>query len=440
MEFLYDYSGESNAPPHHATFQHLLRFAEDIRLVDNHAHPFIVPNAACGMGARPSSELPRLEELLTESTPIAPGAPCLTARHTHSHLRSVGDMHKLLSLEHVEGESWEDAETRVENARQNLGVWDLASTCVLGANVEVILFDDGLYAPANALPVPVSEIGTRLPLSAAHRVLRLETEAEAALGALIMANEHGAWKSGHATKLSDTYYADAFLDAFQTRIADPLPTGVVSYKTIAAYRTTLDIDLSHTRQTLNVALSHVLLSETSSTPRLQDKIIIDSLLRAAFEIANRLRLPVQVHCGFGDTDLDLPAANPCLLRRVVRAFPNMPLVLLHAAWPYAREAAYLAAAYPNVHVDFGLAVPLLSARGMLNAVGALLEVAPYDKVLYSSDAHSAPDVIFLAARSARRILAALFAQAVATGDMPLQKAERALAGILQRNARTLYNV
>ncbi len=86
-------------------------------------------------------------------------------------------------------------------------------------------------------------------------------------------------------------------------------------------------------------------------------------------------------------------------------FKDVPIVLLHASYPYSREAGYLASVYPHVYVDFGLAVPLLSVDGMLDAVKMLFEYAPTSKILYSTDAHSIPELYYLAAKWGRTILA-----------------------------------
>ena len=61
-------------------------------------------------------------------------------------------------------------------------------------------------------------------------------------------------------------------------------------------------------------------------------------------------MPVQIHTGFGDADLDLREANPLHLRPLLESgrYANVPFVLLHASYPYVRELGYLAAIYANV--------------------------------------------------------------------------------------------
>lgn len=67
--------------------------------------------------------------------------------------------------------------------------------------------------------------------------------------------------------------------------------------------------------------------------------------------------------GFGDNDLDLLASNPLYLRELIETYPTAKIVLLHSAYPYTRQAGYLASVYSNVYVDFGLVFPLISATG-----------------------------------------------------------------------------
>src|SRR5207237_2573118 len=67
-------------------------------------------------------------------------------------------------------------------------------------------------------------------------------------------------------------------------------------------------------------------------------------------------LPVQVHTGFGDSDLFLPRADPAYLKPVVERFHDTPFVLLHC-YPFVREAGWLAHVYGNVFFDLSLTIP-----------------------------------------------------------------------------------
>ncbi|MEQ8757280.1 MAG: amidohydrolase family protein [Coleofasciculus sp. G1-WW12-02] len=66
---------------------------------------------------------------------------------------------------------------------------------------------------------------------------------------------------------------------------------------------------------------------------------MDFLITQALEIATKYQLPIQFHTGFGDPDLDLRLSNHLYLRSLLedKRFENVPIVLLHAAYPYLKE-------------------------------------------------------------------------------------------------------
>jgi len=113
-------------------------------------------------------------------------------------------------------------------------------------------------------------------------------------------------------------------------------------------------------------------------------------------------LPVQVHCGFGDSDLHLWRADPSYLKPLIERFRETPFVLLHC-YPFVREAGWLAHVYGNVWFDLSLTIPHVSRPA--EQVREALELAPVSKVLYASDAARTPELYFLAAKWWREALA-----------------------------------
>jgi hypothetical protein len=143
-------------------------------------------------------------------------------------------------------------------------------------------------------------------------------------------------------------------------------------------------------------------------------------------------LPVQVHCGFGDSDLHLWRSDPSYLKPLVERFRETPFVLLHC-YPYVREAGWLAHVYGNVWFDLSLTIPHVSQPAQ--AIREALELAPVSKLLYASDAARTPELYYLAARWWRRALAD-----VLPGLLPEKEAEDAARLILRKNARRLYRL
>lgn len=248
------------------------------------------------------------------------------------------------------------------------------------------------------------------------------------------------------TLLSQTDSFETFLERFRAEI-DPPPAGAAGFKSIAAYRTGLDIqfvspEVAASRFYALVETRRNLAHLQEKPVRLADKPLIDFLLGQALEIAAKHGMPVQFHTGFGDRDLDLIKANPLYLRPLLeeRKYQNAPIVLLHASYPYCREASYLASVCPQVYLDFGLAVPFLSVSGMREAVRMLLELAPATKLMYSSDAHFIPELYYLAAKWGREILAQVLREAIEDSDLTAREAEEIAGAVLRENARTLYRL
>jgi predicted TIM-barrel fold metal-dependent hydrolase len=143
-------------------------------------------------------------------------------------------------------------------------------------------------------------------------------------------------------------------------------------------------------------------------------------------------LPVQVHCGFGDSDLHLWRADPGYLKPLIERFRETPFVLLHC-YPFVREAGWLAHVYGNVWFDLSLTIPHVSRPA--EQVREALELAPVSKLLYASDAARTPELYFLAAKWWREALAHVLAEA-----LPPDEAQQAGRAILRENALALYGL
>jgi len=182
-------------------------------------------------------------------------------------------------------------------------------------------------------------------------------------------------------------------------IAGAREAGFVALKTIAAYRGGLD--------------------------RIAEPVL------AAFEVneATGEPLPVQVHCGFGDSDLWLARADPSHLKPVLERFTETRFVLLHC-YPFVREAGWLAHVYGHVWFDLSLTIPHVSRPAEM--LRQALELAPVSKLLYASDAARTPELYYLAAKWWREALGEVLPKLL--GD----DAEEAAKRILRENALAVY--
>jgi predicted TIM-barrel fold metal-dependent hydrolase len=146
--------------------------------------------------------------------------------------------------------------------------------------------------------------------------------------------------------------------------------------------------------------------------------------------------PLQFHIGFGDRDCDLHKTNPLYLLDFLRTSGDTPIMLLHC-YPYEREAGYLAQAFNNVYLDGGLAINYLGARSA-SLIGRLLELAPFRKILYSSDGFGPAELHYLGARLWRTGILDALQGFVDAGEWAERDAIRVVNLIAHENARRVY--
>ncbi|GLY66750.1 amidohydrolase family protein [Amycolatopsis taiwanensis] len=223
-----------------------------------------------------------------------------------------------------------------------------------------------------------------------------------------------------------------YVDEFASRLSGRF----VAAKSILAYRCGFDLDLGRPTDSEVAEAARRWTGEAGDRPRLTDPVLIRHGLHAAAEAG----LPLQIHTGFGDRDLDLHRSNPLLLLDFLRdpRVSRVPVLLLHC-YPYHREAGYLAQAFPNVHFDVGLAVNHLGVRSA-ELIAESFELAPFAKQLYSSDAWGPPELHFLGATLWRRAIGLIFGRWVADGDWSPADATRVAGMLGSGNARRVYRL
>lgn len=214
--------------------------------------------------------------------------------------------------------------------------------------------------------------------------------------------------------------------------------GAVGVKSIAAYRSGLDLpDDQPTESEVAAAAGRWLRAvEHGAVPRCSDPVLHSFLVWAGIDLGK----PVQFHVGLGDSDTDLRRGNPLLLTPLLRATQTrgIPIMLLHN-YPFHRYAGYLAQVFSHVFVDVGLATHNLG-RGSSRVIAELLELAPFGKVLFSSDAFGLPELYLLGTLLFRRGLTEVLHGGIADGSWTETDAERTAGMILAGNAIRAYRL
>lgn len=230
-------------------------------------------------------------------------------------------------------------------------------------------------------------------------------------------------------------FAD-LIERYDAAVSGARDAGYTGLKSIAAYRSGLAIRPWEAAEA-ELALER---QRAAGVTRVQEQALVDFLLLRALPVARRDDLPVQLHAGYGDRDLDLRLVNPLHLRAMLssEAAQGVHFVVLHAAWPYVREGAFMTAVYANVTLDVATCIPPLGHAALIEAWRCALSVGALNRIHASTDAAGLPEHISLGAMRARSTLGHVLAELVATGELSAGQAERAGVAILSGNSRRLY--
>lgn len=364
-------------------------------LVDHHCHG-VVEHAL----ARPE-----FETLITESNWDAPAGTSVFDSQLGTAIRRW--CAPLLDLDaHV------DAERYLER-RAELGARDVNERLLRAAGIDRYLIETG-YRGDDILDA--SEMATRADASA-DTVVRLERLAEQLVGSL----EHGS----------------AYAEAFRARLAAEVTTAV-GVKTIAAYRLGLDFDPARPTDAEVAAAAEAWMRELSAggEPRLEDAVLI----RFGIWCAVDAQQAIQFHIGFGDPDVDLHRCDPLLLTEWLRLTrtSGARVLLLHC-YPFHRNAGYLAHVFPHVYCDVGLAINYVGAASP-QVIAESLELTPFDKALFSSDAFGLPELYFLGAHLFRRGLTQVINGWIDADEWDAATGESLVRKICGENAMRAYQL
>lgn len=292
--------------------------------------------------------------------------------------------------------------------RAELGWHEVSRRLLRETGVRHWFLDTG-YAPGPVTaPAHLAELGG----GAGHEVLRIESVAE--------------------TLFATSPSPAALIEGIRAKLHGSFS---IAYKSVVAYRTGLAVPATQPEEpeVLRAAAAWMRGKEA----RLTDPVVLAWLVHEAARAGIDRGVPLQFHTGFGDTDLTLSSVDPVLLSDFLRAVP-VPVVLLHC-YPYHRNAAYLSHVFDHVYVDMGLTIPFVGTRAEA-VMSEILELAPFDAVLYSSDGNVLPELHHLGAVLWRRAMNKLTDEWLADDVLTTADAERLASGIGGGNAARLHRL
>ncbi|WP_030600645.1 amidohydrolase family protein [Streptomyces fulvoviolaceus] len=294
--------------------------------------------------------------------------------------------------------------------RSQLGWHEVNRRFLTAAGTDVLCVDTGYVPDRITTPQELAEAAG----GTAYEVVRLESVAEAVAARGVEPGE----------------YAETFRSAALDAVGRP---GVVAVKSVAAYRTGFDLD--PTRPT-DADVTEAARRWLADGGRLADPVLVRHLLWTAVDLG----LPLQLHTGLGDSDIRMHRVDPTHLTDWLHLTSGtVPVLLLHC-WPYQRQAAYLAAVFEQVYLDVGLTLHYVGPARARAILAEALEITPFRKLLYSSDAYGVAEFHLLGARAFRQGLAELLQERVDADELSLPDALRIAAWAGGDNARRLYGL
>jgi len=226
------------------------------------------------------------------------------------------------------------------------------------------------------------------------------------------------------------------VSAVEEAMAKAAAEGWVGFKTITAYRTGLGVDPSATMSQARESLR----PQAGVPVRRRAKALRDFVVRRALAVSADLGLPIQIHTGLGDSDIRLGESDPLLLEELLRTPEGSAatVVLIHGAYPWHEQLAFMAAVIPNVYAELSLH-QLFSPLTTTDRLLRILDLAPASKVLVGTDGHAEPELFWFGALMLREAWAATatrFEKADARRGW-IDGVERA---IFEENAKRLYGI
>jgi uncharacterized protein len=361
----------------------------------------------------------------------------LVDHHVHGALRTAVDRHTFESMI-SEGPKPPSAGTQFDS---QIG-FAIRRWCAPVLGLEPHTPADAYWEHRRALGE--AEVNRRLLAATGSATYLIET---GYLGdAVLTPDEHAAAASATAREvvrletvaeglLQRVDSARAFVAEYPSVLAQA-SRSAVGTKSIIAYRAGFDVDPRRPTDDEVVRATERALRSAGEGGRIDDPVLLRYLLWCGVDRG----LPLQLHSGYGDPDLDLHRANPLLLMPWLRMVEptGVPVMLLHN-YPYHREAGYLAQMFDNVYFDIGLGLNYAGSQSP-QLIAESLEVAPFTKQLYSSDAWGPSELHFLGALLWRRGMSRVVGQWVQDGEWSRGDAERVLRLIGHENAERVYRL
>ncbi|KAF7853938.1 hypothetical protein EAF04_010604 [Stromatinia cepivora] len=384
-------------------------------LIDNHAHPLLIPSS-------------KFKYPLLGITTEAKGDALKATHSSLAHIRAINQLAEILGCP----QTWGDVTKAIakENEKPD-DVW--AKRCFEG--IETILLDDGLNTENDAFDYSWHD---KLTSSKCKRIVRIEK-----LAADVVDRNLDLFDVSE-----DEFFAsvlEGLLKAIKDALSDP---DVVAFKSIICYRTGLDIPRACPLEEVKVSLLQCIMKQKveghsrfkRSDGQLLNSWAVHMTARLVQESRTIHKKPIQFHTGLGDKEIVLTRSSPSHLQGFIREYPDVPIVLLDAGYPWTKETGYLATVYSNVYADIGEVFPCVSQDGQEAVIRDLLELCPSEKIVWSTDGHWFPETYLLAKIQSREAFEKVLVEYVNKKVLSPTQAVKLVEDVFFNTSNELYGL
>lgn len=176
-----------------------------------------------------------------------------------------------------------------------------------------------------------------------------------------------------------------------------------------------------------------------------DKAAVTTVYYAMFsrllEACGELNFPIHLHTGTtgfkGRTSVY--TLDPILMAPFLDnpRYAAAKIVLLHGSFPFTRNAAWMAYNFPNVYLDLSQ-TQLWQGILLSRILEDVLSCVPHDKIMLGTGQHWYCEMVWLAAKIAKRSLAEVMERLVERDFLSAEQAQSSARMILSQNALRIY--
>lgn len=221
---------------------------------------------------------------------------------------------------------------------------------------------------------------------------------------------------------------DEYLAALEKLVHEMASRGQVALKNALAY----DRDIQFDEPNENLARA----AWGKAAPSLHERkafgdFMVDHLCR----LASARDLPVQMHLGTGI----IRGSHPLGAAGLIERHPRVRFLLMHLAYPWSRDLLGMAFVYRNIWLDLTWSF-LLSPSHFRLALHEAIEVLPDESRLMLGGDNWHVEETWGTMRMARRLIAEVLEEKLASGYFNRVTAERLARRMLHQNAREFFQL